>query len=419
MNSQILICAAIIVITIIILWNYRIYYNSPRVRKQRKYRDITKLDNIEDRQAFLKKTETPNKGSILLPEERDADDLFTRASIYLRMQDDIADQLQTTCQDDPKYARLANQLGQVTQQARQSIRAAIDKRNEENRARAGMVNTPLTDHEEADQQPNDDEADLFRDDTIVQRAIEIEDQTARLWQNNFVPLEPLEPLEPIGPTGPHIYAVAGPPHRQWAPDPENVHDSAVGEGIQRRLQYLQQDDFHLFDKHTCIGAIAFLMKQRLGPNDAEKREKIMRTLKQAQQNAYCSRYKINELEALRLALEHAMHAKTEDTKNNLHDALLTSIAECAPSDTGTVCLVGRISRYAASMDGVDDQIAEVVKPVDAYRTEILNSIGKVSANTEDENVLKDEIHKICDQYKDKIPAHVLEKIKTECLSSIS
>lgn len=412
MNSQVLICV-ILVITIIILWNYRSYHNSPRARKQRKYRDITKLDNIEDRQAFLKKTETPNKGSILLPEERDADDLFTRASIYLRMQDDIADQLQTTRQDDPKYARLAKQLGQVTQQARQSIRAAIDKRNEENHARAAEAPPPQIHHEVVAQQPAD-EADLFHDDAIVQRAIEIEDQAARLWPDDFDDL----PMAPLAPIVPHIYAVAG-PHRQWAPDPENVHDSAVGEGIQHRLQYLQQDDFHLFNERTCIGAIAFLMKQRLGPNDAEKREKIMRTLNQAQQNAHCSRYKINELEALRLALEHAMHAKTEETKNNLHDALLTSIAECAPSDTGTVCLVGRISRYAASMDGIDDQIADVVKPVDAYRTEILNSIGKVSANTEDENVLKGEIHKICDQYKDKMPTHVLEKIRNECLSSIS
>lgn len=368
------------------------WHTSPRPQsRQAKIEVIEKLDEPREREEFLDAAET------MPPDDLSSDDLFTQATLYLRMEDDIQDKLQLA--RGPERAQLMQRLSEAATVARIAIRNAIDKRNHE---------------------PQVAEEPIFHNDAIQQRADEIEQQAAIVAHApGAMPIIPLPPLPAVAPVPAFLHHHVVRP--AWAPDPENVHDSAVGEGVSRRLDYLRTDDLHIFQPNTCIGAVALLMNQRLDKTrDLEKRKKIMQTLEQAQHNSYCDRYKIGELDAMRLVLEHAYHAESEEKKNNLHDAFLNSLADCAHKNTdGTVCLVGRISRYAASMDGVDDKIADVVKPVDAYRVEIFNSVGKVSTTPDmTDEKLRAGINQICDQYKGKIPDRSLQKIREECLAGV-
>jgi hypothetical protein len=77
-------------------------------------------------------------------------------------------------------------------------------------------------------------------------------------------------------------------------------------------------------------------------------------------------------------------------------------------------LVGRISRYVGALDIVDKGMPETLHSVDAYRNEILFTLGKMQREAGDVDVTQAQIDDLIDSYRDKIPQHVLEKIRAEC-----
>ena len=393
-----LIISLVILIIAIIATPHHARIVANRSRK-RKYEKIKKLDDPEFRQSYMRDAEEQ-------VEDLDADDLFTKATLYLRIQDGLQDEYMSRSTSRKRRKQIAQQLQHVSHTSRNTIRAAIEKRNNEN-----------NEHKAGNKVARN--AQLFDDDTLDRRAVEIEEHPD-IQGDHIVDL-PRNGDAKRADEIPHVER-ANPSKAKWAPDPENVHDSAVGDDVSHRLKFLQNHDLHLFDESTCIGAIAFIISNRIGksdPDDIKKREKILRTIKRAQSNDYCYRYNINELEAMRLVLERAHHMKNEESKNNLHDAFLNSLADCAEAPTGTVCTVGRISRYVASLDVIDKDLPEsAIKSVDAYRSEIFNRLGKMQAHAVSAGADTDDIHKRMDgllaEYKDKIPGHSMEKIKAEC-----
>lgn len=397
-----IIIIVILIIIILLIYFYAQRANSPQVRKIRQRKQIAQLDDPEVRKTYTDELDE----RIRKLNNLDADELFTRATLYLREQDDLQDQLfsRGSVMSKKMHYMVTRRLAYATRMAQETIRLAIAKRNVENAAAANFI---------------------FHDDAIEERANEIDRQAREIAPIIHHIAPEMVPPAARAPHIAHVHAAAA-PHtiaQHWAPDPENVHDSAVGERVAHHLRHLQQHDEHLIHPSTCIGTILLIMNDRLpagqGNND-EKREKIKRTLQRAFPNDHCSRYNIGEIEALRLVLENTYHAKTEEQIANLQDALLDSLVESAPGNSGTVCSVGRISRYVASLDGVDEAIGgDNIKTVDAYRAEILNSIGQVSATGADDTKLRQEINKICDTYKGQLPDNNLQKIREECLAAVT
>lgn len=395
-------CTAIaFVVIIIILLIYRHCVRSPRARRARKYKEVVSLDDPKKRQKILQEMTLDSLDSL------DADELFTRATLYLRAQDDLQDRYfsNTASLSKKEQQYLARQLQNVSELARKTIRKAIEKRSQENK------NNP----------EDTAEAQVFHDEAIERRAIEIEIQ-APLGAQWAPPGRVVPPLEELRAIAPPAIPIAGP---KWTPDPENVHDSAVGNDVSHRLQFLRENDLNLFDTRTCLGEISFILADRLNPKDAknaDKRKKVIRTMERAMQNDQCERYGISELEALRLVMERSHHARTEEGRNNLHDSLLNAMADCSEGDRGTVCTVGRISRYVASLDAVDENLPDggVVKSVDAYRAEILEQLGRAqAAKGATDATVRDQMEKTLAEYAEKIPVHSMEKIRAECIAALA
>jgi hypothetical protein len=364
----------------------------PRARKRRKYERIVALDNPEERKAYLHETRDVRK--------LDSDELFTRATILLHYQDDLQDKLFARMETRAHRKEIARQLQATSSLARATIHAAIEKRNEEN-ARGG------------------DRARIFGDDTLDRRAQEI--------AAPIVPPKVAVEYHIVDNTPTRVPVVAAPvvaapvvaapvvaaPVVAWAPDPENVHDSALGDQVSRRITYLRAHDLHLFDDIACIDEINHIVAAR----DHAEKEQIERTLRRAQANDYCMRYKISELEALRLVMERAFYTQEDRVKDNLHDSLLNALAECAEGVRGTVCNVGRISRYIASLDAVDENLPDdAIKTADAYRAEILNKLGHAQANGE---LTRESTEKLLAEYAEKLPAHTMQKIRGECYAAFA
>lgn len=398
------IACLIILIIIIAYWRYT---KSPRVRRARKYKKIVALDNPEERKALLREHEDQNLDDL------DADELFTLATMFLREHDDLQDNYDHATNSKVR-ADIARRMQNVSRLARDTIQLAIAKRSNENQTN-----------------PNDTrEAQLFHDAAIERRADEIAAVVPDVHHD--VPRRPIgarivppAPEAAAGANGGANDAAGAPviPAPQWAPDPENVHDSAIGGDVTRRLNFIREQDLNLFDTRTCLGEIAFILADRCpatNPQNAPKRERIIRTMERARQNDHCDRYDINELEALRLVMERSHFAKTEEGRNNLHDALLNAMSECSEGN-GTVCTVGRISRYVASLDVVDENLPDggAVKSVDAYRAEILNKLGQAqAAPNSTEQTVRAQLDRTIAEYADRVPANYLEKIRTECVAAL-
>jgi hypothetical protein len=380
MNALILLAILFIIVIVIMVALQR-----PKARRRRKYEVVKSLDEPEARDNFMRDAAASTTSL-------DADELFTLATLYLRKQDDLQDRLHSEL-SDRESQKLTRQLQEVTHSARQAIRDAIAKRTDENDKQGTLT--------------NNHGAQLFDDDTIERRAVEIEGAIATPIARRADPVAAI-------PAIPATVAVAP---AKWASDPENVHDSAVGDNVSHRLQFLREHERHTIAEP--IGEIVFVMKDRLPnePENQQKRARIVRTLERARSDDHCVRYNVSELDALRLVLERANSAPTDEAKHNMQDALLNALAECAEGPSGTVCTVGRISRYIASLDGVDEQLP-AIKSVDAYRTEIMNKIGQAKTKTPDDLALLGEVEKICDSYAGQIPDHSLARIKGECKAAI-
>jgi len=371
----------IIVIAIIIMYHR---YKPVEIRRAKKKRSsIAKLDDPVKRQEYVIATEKDA--------EADADDLFTQAMLYLRIQDDLQDEFACAKTNEKRKKKVAKLIEEISKKVRKTMEKAIVHRSLENG------------------DPGNVEERVIRDAVIEQRAIEIGLPEIHIPQAAVVVPVQAAPAAPLVPLAPGVPA-------QWTPDAQNVHDSVLGAGINNRIRQLREKDLQLYDTTTITGAILFAMKERL-EGDEERKRRILITLARAKNNDFCERYSINELEALRLVFERAQHAKNDETRKNLNDALLKSMEDCVEGTAqSTVCTVGRISRYIASLDAVDPEfVGDSVKTIDACRVEILAKLGKLQT---EEKVGADTVERICAEYTGKIPQHSLDAIKKECAAGV-
>jgi hypothetical protein len=208
----------------------------------------------------------------------------------------------------------------------------------------------------------------------------------------------------------------------WTSDAENVHDSAVGQSITNRIAFLKSRDIHVHQTNECVGAIWARLRSLPEITDAKK-GRILATLNIAAQNNNCERYGVGELEILRIVFERQYFAENVEEANNISQALIDAIADCAywnvseGVSTGTVCLVGRISRYVHSLEIVDSRVPEdPAKTTEAYRAEIMESLGRLQAT--DHEMTRADIAELLEGYRDRLPAHVFNRIATECYGAL-
>jgi hypothetical protein len=381
---------AVIVAIIVLIW---IYYQEFATRAQVRANNARRanaraiIDNFERddvRADAIREFEEREEEDEL--DGLNSDELFTIASALLH-EIDLA-------QDGVVVEK---ESGDLRAKAKRAMSAAIAARNREN-ANANRV-TPRIPMRIVIPRATP-RVPIFHDDAIERRAHDVGlrdvrvEPRPRLWHDEPAP--------------------ATPPVARWAPDPENVHDSAVGDDVARRIALLRDADAHLFDQREVIGHVIGMMQEaRVGP---EKRAQIMRTLDMARTNSECARYRASELDILRLVAERAVRARNPEESRNIRDAVLTSLSECA-TPGGTVCLVGRISRYASALDAVDSSMPDTIHSVDAYRAEIMTGLGKLQTDSPN-GVSAAQVNGFLEQYKDKLPAHSFEKIKSECVAAV-
>jgi hypothetical protein len=332
-----------------------------------------RLDNNEAQRDFIRDTDDATAN---------ADALMTKGTLYLHIIDDLQDELahKTTAQ---QRAQITARINDANAAMRSIFASALARRAEENNYAREV-------------QQVQQEQQIFQDRAIEQRAIDV-----------GIHVPEYKPVEQN--------AQAPVRKQEWAPDPENVHDSALGEGVSRRIRFLIENDMHLFNQKTVFGAFLLVVAERERTHEiAPKRKQIRATLNIARPNNYCSRYAIAEMEAFRLVFERAFQQKNETTKNNMHDAFISAVADCSEGDH-TVCLVGRISRFVASLDIIDPEMG-FIKTVDTYRAEIMQSLGALTAKKEDVTVA--DVDAICNTYVGIVPAHSLARIRAECLAGI-
>lgn len=355
------------------------------------------LDDATGRARTLR--DLDNRGATL-----DADELFTKAMIYLRLRDECEDDRaifarDQSCRPGGDSMRRARDYDE---RARITMRLAIQKRAAER-----------VDTQPPENNPANRPVPLYHDQAIIQRAAEI--GAIDLTLQRALLEDVVDHAHAHIPTAAETQKTDR-VETHWAPDPESVHDSAVGGDVMRRLSYMRAHDLRAIDAQACAGHIASIMSARLSRDDP-KCSKINTTLERAQANAHCSRYDIDELEALRLVIERACFARSEEARNNMHDALLNALAECSDGPNSTVCLVGRISRYVASLDIVDEMMpADAIKSTDAYRAEIFAKLGAIQAAAQDGAITRDDIARIIAEYDGRMPPHIIQKIKDECLA---
>lgn len=373
----IIVIAIVIVIAVMVI--YRAHCKKPSVIKKKKRREIDRLDQKPVRTELIKKEEGEDLDKLY--GNLDADELFTRAMVYLRERDDLQDACAVEKSQMHKR-ELEKKLLRIDARTKKLMSLAIARRNEEKMAGGDKVREQVV-----------------HDGLIEMRAVEIgmpELANAIIRDREHA--------------RDHNRAAF-----EWAADAQNVHDSAVGSGVSEHLRRIMQDDIHVHAKNETIGAILLALKNRRkeGAISKEKSDNIIKTLRIAGREEFCGRYGIDELEALRLVFERAYHTDQEETKNNLHDSLFDALNE-----SPNVCLVGRISRYAASLDAVDPAFVDssVMKSADVYRAEILEKLGKVQAGGTEPT--KESITLLVNEYKGKVPENVLKKITDECVAAI-
>ncbi|MCK9603404.1 MAG: hypothetical protein M0R66_03510 [Candidatus Omnitrophica bacterium] len=383
----------VIIFIILIVARVAISARTRRSPARAKYRAVAALDDPNARQQFTRATDraahVARRG---VSPALDADTLFTRATLYMREYDDLHDKI-ASARQPRALIQLERRAASISQLARDTIRAAIEARTRENRSANHDGEIALGEQ-------------LFDDNAIERRATEINADVAP----PRVALPPMPRVTRAARAPLDTALVASP---KWAPDPENVHDSTVGDSVSRRLDYMRHNDLRVFRENECIGAIAFLLRGR----DPVTCERVVRTLERARVGGVCERYNIRELDALRLVLERAYHARSDSAARNLNDALIGALADCAEGDSGTVCQVGRISRYVASLDIVDEVLpAPAIKPTDAYRAEIFARLGTIQARNGE--VTSAEASALIDEYRAQLPARVLKKIRDECMGAL-
>jgi hypothetical protein len=362
--------AIIIVIIIIIII---IIYNRIHANKLQKYNYLAHIDTPHAR-------ENAERNIYNGDHNMSADDLFTLSLIHLHRADDALDSQNTKLWD----WHMLN--------TRQLLNRAIVARTTEHE------NTHVDIHN-----------DVVTNATIVARANDV-----------GIPAQPI-----INTVKLRIPTIV---HR-WTSDAENVHDSAVGDDVARRITFLREHDLRIYSTNMCAGVILLAMSTNhdisQSPNAEHIRDQVRATLKVMKADAYCSRYQITELEALRLTLERIYSAPEPEISQNIEAAIVRAIADCSQdndNDTkmSTVCLVGRITRIIGALDEIDPGMPPALKTTDAYRAEIMNKLGMYTRQQTEKgaDLTRDGIRTIIEEYRTILPAHVFTIIETECYAAL-
>lgn len=384
--------AIIIIVIIVIIWYYRKHYhnfarkssrNDPRARTLLASMD-TMLDRDRAEQAIIgakirSKTDVRSLGRL------SSDDLFTLALIHLHRANDATDSGEIHTSTDQMAI------------TKQLLTRALDARKREERRNHVVTNA-----------------------TLIARANDIGITQAIIDEVALLPQDPI-----VAPEQVEAHQVHDEPRPvvQWTPDAENVHDSAIGDDVMRRIAFLRERDLAVFTENMCIGTILRAMNTnddiKASPNADTIKRRVRQTLNVMATNNYCERYKITELNALRLALERMYSTKSPEVSHNIEASIIRALADCSDSNGGTVCLVGRITRIIGALDVIDPDMPSL-KTTDAYRAEIMQMLGNISRQktSNGQEITKEDIDDVLANYRTILPEKTFANIRDECYGAL-
>jgi hypothetical protein len=404
----IIICLVIVLIIIVITRTYR----NGRKERARPSRALAREIDKPEVRARVALTVSGSDGRDEFA-GMSSDDLFAIAVANMRIMDDAGDIMSARNRAGTATVDVAREYNAAAHRARKAMSRAIKMRKQESatdhQARAITLGVLRDRAHNLDARPIGDpyHAGAHRGGvvgTLILRQDEIIDDATIDAPQTIAPTVGL-PLAPV-----------------WSSDPENVHDSAVGSAVIRKIGFMRANDLHATTDRNIYGKILHEINQYQNPfvgadELAERRNRAKHIMHRASADEYCSRYSIKESEALRLVYERMLRADSDEARANMRDALVSAMSECSP-DGSDVCLVGRITRYVGALDHVDPEIGEPTKSVDAFRATLFAKLGQMTAQHAPAREMRAMIMHECDSAATDLPVAVSQKMRQDALAGV-